>query len=228
MKHRKETFHDHTELMEKSLIVCLALIAVIALNFLYARRAFAALPTDADESNLQDEIDVSLPDDTTTVTTYGLPPVVTMPLTETSFLARMHSVNQQEIQMGELARQNGEQDKVKRYGNRLEDDHRYIDQRLLSLAEKMGVDLASVPEVESDPNKAAEQTQISRISRETGASFDSHFLEMMDQSHRQGIDLLISGRNQLPMDSKARIFAGQIIPILQQHLDVVNHLQEKY
>lgn len=248
MKRRKLMSSGINDLIERSLIVCLALIAIVALNFLYARRAFAAEaqpsasslrvaqvetapnPELTPPTNVEDETESTGIDDTI------IPPVdatdlheVTqvLPVTETSVMAKLHDVNLNEILMSSIAKENGASDLVKRYAHRVEADHRYVDQRLLNLAESMEMDLTAAPVLETPAKKHTHAAEVATLQSVSGDSFDGAFLEMMERGHQDAIAALADARNQLPVDSKVRLFAGQIIPILQQHLDVVRGLQDR-
>ncbi len=242
MKPKNIGIHEPQEIFHRSLILCLALIAIVALNFLYARKAFAAvtetpvvrpnmepaMEPDQNEMEVEAIDDSVLPPGDSSIDLEGAqaPPNV-MPVTEASILAKLHTVNQMEIQMGTMAKDNADADLVKRYGHRLSADHRYVDGRLLSLAKSLEMDPTTFPEVVSSTERQREAAEMAVLASVTGISFDGRFLEKMEQGHRQTIDFLVNGRSQLPADSKVRIFAGQVIPILQQHLDVVSHLQDR-
>lgn len=235
MKRKRVDSARVNDFLERSMIICLALIAIVALNFLYSRKAFAAAPMAVAQVQPAPNPELEQPTEPVETETGGIddtiiPPSDTVtetlqktgPVTDASLLAQIHEINQMEMQMGELARNSGEADIVKRYGHRIAADHRYVDQRLLSLAEGMSMDISASPLQNHDQSHSR---QVATLSSLTGATFDGTFLEMMEQGHREAIDLLMNARNQLPVDSKVRLFAGQILPILQQHLDVVGNLQ---
>lgn len=60
---------------------------------------------------------------------------------DNGLVMKIHRINQMEIRAGRLAQKNGSSAKVKQYGQQLVRDHQAADQKLTTLAQRMGVTL---------------------------------------------------------------------------------------
>lgn len=171
------------------------------------------------------DLEEEIPGDDMPLVTQTL--VEEVPATEAALLSQIHSINQQKIRLGQLTEERAEDSKLKAYGDRLFRDHRMVDRQILAIAETMALDLGTAHSPVADLVEHAEAAKLSELEDLSGADYDGAFLQMMEHGHRRAIDLLLRSRNQLAADSKVREFAIRMIPILQQHLNVVLYLQGK-
>ena len=115
-----------------------------------------------------------------------------------------------EVELGQLATEKGSSDDVKKFGQRMIDDHGKANDQLKQIASSKGVDLPSEP---SAKNKATKD----RLSKLSGEQFDKAYMTDMLQDHKKDIAAFrresTSGRDQ---DVKS--FATQTLPTLQDHL----------
>jgi putative membrane protein len=82
-----------------------------------------------------------------------------------AFLKKAIEGNYAEVQMGQLAQQNAQNDDVKKFGKMLADDHSAANQRALDAASKLGV---TAPTEAS----AKEKADYEKLSKLTGVAFD--------------------------------------------------------
>lgn len=149
-----------------------------------------------------------------------------IPMTEATFLSKLHDINQVEIRMGQLGMAKGNSRKVKALADRLFRDHRLSDRETISLADSMSIDLNTAQTATSQMHDQANADRMFQISRLRGQDFDKAFLQMMEEGHRDAVELFLRARNQIPIDSRVRTYASRLIPVLRQHLNVSLHLQE--
>lgn len=141
-------------------------------------------------------------------------------LSASKVVSDIHSINQMEIMMGQLAQQKGSTARVRRYGLLLSRDHRLGDQLLLSLARDQRVGLAATG------TSPADQAMMLKLQGLSGKAFDRQFLADMKAGHDQAIAMLTGAQGQLT-SAPVRDFVGKLIPILKQHRDLSQHLEGK-
>ncbi|HET6281475.1 MAG TPA: DUF4142 domain-containing protein [Polyangia bacterium] len=143
---------------------------------------------------------------------------------EARVVAKIHMVNQMEIEAGRLAKQKAEVPGVRAYGARLERDHRDADQKTLSYARKHKIDLgAQKAVVGSEPDHVKMQETLQRLSNLSGGEFNREFLEAMAEGHRTAIDFVSSSRARLP-DAELKTLLSDMLPTLQKHHRIVANL----
>src|SRR5437016_6129071 len=97
-----------------------------------------------------------------------------------TFLKKAIEGNYAEVQMGQLAQKNAQNDDVKNFGKMLADDHSAANQKALDAANKLGV---SAPTEAS----AKQKSEYEKMSKLTGAAFDRMFARHMVEDHRKDL-----------------------------------------
>jgi putative membrane protein len=115
-----------------------------------------------------------------------------------------------EVQLGQLATQNGQSDDVKKFGQRMVDDHSKANDQLKSLASQKGVTLPT------DLN-AKDKALKDRLSKLSGAQFDRAYIQAMVKDHKEDIAEFQKEANG-GKDSDVKNWASQTLPTLQDHL----------
>jgi predicted outer membrane protein len=163
------------------------------------------------------------------------------------FVKNMIQANMAEIQLGQLAADHAQNSDVKEYARMIVDDHTKANQKLLTLAQQLGVDQ---PNGLDAKHKAIE----ARLSKLNGAEFDRQFMQAMVQDHQQVISKTkqeapgaagntgtgttgatgtsgstspspSAGMDQAP--DTARQYASMTLPILQKHLQDARQIQQR-
>lgn len=122
-----------------------------------------------------------------------------------------------EVALGQLAKERATNDAVKRFGERMVKDHTAANEELTSLAQSKGVQL---------PQKldGKHQRGIDRMSKMSGAEFDRAWVKDMVSDHKKDVsDFDKAARDAKDPDVKA--FAAKTLPVLKEHLQVVNGLE---
>jgi putative membrane protein len=126
-----------------------------------------------------------------------------------TFLKKAIEGNFAEIQMGQLAQKNSQNDDVKNYGKMLSDDHSAANQKALDAASKLGV---TAP---TEPN-AKEKADYEKLSKLSGARFDRSFARLMIEDHQK--DLAEYKKEAKQKDAAGEYASGEV-DVLQKHLD---------
>jgi putative membrane protein len=115
-----------------------------------------------------------------------------------------------EVQLGQLAAQKGQSDEVKKFGQRMVDDHTKANDQLKSVAQQKGVQIPT----DLDAKDKALQDKLSNMS---GAEFDRMYMQHMVQDHKKDVAEFQKEANS-GKDPDVKNFAQQTLPTLQDHL----------
>lgn len=121
-----------------------------------------------------------------------------------------------EVQLGQLAQQNGQSQDVKNFGQKMVTDHTRANDELKQVASQQGVTL---PTDVSGKDKA----EYDRLSKLNGDAFDKAYARMMVSDHRKDV-----GEFQREADSgsdpQVKNFASQTLPTLKEHLKIAEQM----
>jgi putative membrane protein len=131
-----------------------------------------------------------------------------------TFLKKAIEGNYAEIQLGELAQKNAQNDDVKKFGKMLVDDHTAANEKALDAAKKIGV---TAP---TEPN-AKQKAEHEKMAKLTGVTFDRTFVRHMIEDHQKD---LAEYRTEAKQKDAAGEYASSQIDVLQKHLDTAKSL----
>jgi len=124
-----------------------------------------------------------------------------------------------EVEMGKLAADKGTDPDVKKFGQRMVDDHSKANDELKQIAGQKGITLpADVP--------AAEKAKIDKMSKMTGAAFDKAYMADMVRDHREDV-AAFRKESKSGKDSDVQSFAGKTLPTLEDHLKMAEETNAK-
>lgn len=147
------------------------------------------------------------------------PPVdLTNPLMSPGYLSQAGSSDQFEIQSGQLAQQMSQNPAVRNFGNMLVADHTRSTRMLVAAAQSAGL---TPPPPALLPPQQAMLDQLRAAG--SGPSFDMAFQQAQIQAHQQALQLHqgYAAQGDVPA---LRTAAGQIVPVVQMHLQQVQAL----
>src|SRR6185437_7571900 len=131
------------------------------------------------------------------------------------FLQKAAQANMAEIQMGQLAQQNGSNASVKQYGERMVTDHSKLNDEAKELAEKKGITL---PTTVTQKDQATYQD----LSSKTGNDFDKAYITEMIKDHQTDIaEFQKEARSAMDPDIKS--LASKALPTLREHLQLARN-----
>jgi putative membrane protein len=123
-----------------------------------------------------------------------------------------------EVQAATLAQQKAQSDEVKKFATQLLNDHNKANEELKALAAQKNVDLPA----DMGPKH---QAHIARLQNLSDAQFDRQWTKMQVDHHKKDVKEFQRHANR-SMDSHVKAFAEKQLPILQQHLQTAQNLQQ--
>jgi putative membrane protein len=124
-----------------------------------------------------------------------------------------------EAKLSERAVKDGQSEEVRRFAQRLVDDHNRANKQLLEIAREMKVAVAQGFDQE------AKDTQ-ERFSKLEGAAFDRAFVDHMVKGHEKSI-AFYETQARTATNARLKTFANDILPTLRKHLEQARALARK-
>ncbi len=124
-----------------------------------------------------------------------------------------------EVEMGRLATKNGQSAEVKKFGQRMIDDHTKANNELSQLASSKGI---TPPK---EPNSEQKST-MDRLSKLKGEAFDRAYMDDMVKDHTKDVAEFEKEANQ-GGDNDVKAFASKTLPTLQEHLRMAQSIAPK-
>jgi putative membrane protein len=118
-----------------------------------------------------------------------------------------------EVELGRLATEKGTSDEVKKFGQRMVDDHGKANDELKSLAQSKSIPLPTAIDAK---DKALEN----RLSKLSGAAFDRAYMQTMLADHRKDVSAF-RRESQAGKDPDVKTWASKTLPTLEDHLKMV-------
>jgi len=115
-----------------------------------------------------------------------------------------------EVELGRLAAERAKSDEVKKFAQRMVDDHTKAGDQLKSIAESKGIKLP----VEMD---AQDRALMNRLQKLNGAAFDRAYMQVMVSDHVKDVNEFRKEANT-GRDPKVKSFASSTLPTLEEHL----------
>jgi putative membrane protein len=151
------------------------LLALIVISMTYACNT---KPKEAKDANSVSADSLPAYDSDTSVKD----PADTSANTATTFALKAGAGGTMEVELGNIAQQNAQSPRVKRFGAMMVKDHTKANKELISLAGSRNILIPS-----KIPDKI--QTHIDEMKKLRGAEFDKHYMDMMTDDHKEDIEL---------------------------------------
>lgn len=123
-----------------------------------------------------------------------------------------------EVQAGQLAQQNAQNQRVKDFGGMMVTDHSKANDELKSYAASHGITLP----VELPADK---QKHIDAMKNMKGAAFDKHYIAMMVDDHKEDVSKF-KKQSTDANDVQLKAWASNTLPVLQKHLDSIQAIKK--
>lgn len=130
---------------------------------------------------------------------------------DAQFAMKAAQGNMAEVALGQLATQKAQSDDVKKFGQRMVDDHQKAEQDLEGVASKDNLTLPKQP-------NAAQKAEQQRLEKLSGAAFDHAYMQMMVKDHMKDVAEFKKEANSSSANSDLRDFAKRTYPTLEDHL----------
>ena len=124
-----------------------------------------------------------------------------------------------EVQAAQLAEQRAASPQIKQFAQRMITDHTTANTELQQIAKQADISLPAQP----TGKDAAEGQKLRGV---TGTAFDQAYAQGQLQDHRETVELFQKEASS-GQDSALKAFAQKTLPILQQHLQMVEALNKR-
>jgi putative membrane protein len=131
-------------------------------------------------------------------------------VSDKTFIKKAAQGGMAEVQLGQLATDKGSNDEVKKFGQRMVDDHSKANDQLKQLAASKGVELPT------SLNSKDEATK-NRLSKLSGNAFDRAYMQDMVKDHTQDVSEFKKA-SQTAKDPDVKSWASETLPTLEDHL----------
>ncbi|MBV8885208.1 MAG: DUF4142 domain-containing protein [Chroococcidiopsidaceae cyanobacterium CP_BM_RX_35] len=134
------------------------------------------------------------------------------------FMTKAAQGGMAEVQLGQLATQNGSSDAVKDYAQRMINDHTQVNNQLTALASQKGFTLPTSID-------SKDQATYDKLSKLTGTNFDKAYIKAAGvQAHSQQVSLF-QHEAKKGQDADVKAFAAQNLPTVQGHLQMAKSIE---
>lgn len=124
-----------------------------------------------------------------------------------------------EVKLGQLAVKQAANEDVKKFGQRMIDDHTRMNSDLTKLAQPKGV----TPPTTLDKKH---QEKIDKLSKRGGAEFDKAYVDEMVDEHQRDVDNFEKASKDAK-DGDVKGFAARSLPMLREHLASAKDIQSR-
>lgn len=125
-----------------------------------------------------------------------------------------------EVQLGQLAAQNGGSEDVKEFGQRMVDDHSKLNDQMKPIAQQIGVE----PPTQLS---AKDQALLTKLQGESGKQFDDTYIRAMVKDHRMDLKQFRKEARS-GGDPALKQAAESGAQVIQQHLQQVEQLAQAH
>jgi putative membrane protein len=125
-----------------------------------------------------------------------------------------------EVELGKLAVSKGSSPEIKRFGQKMVDDHSRANDKLRQVAAAKRVTLPSGLD-------RATRSEIERLEKMPGDRFDRAYADLMVKDHKKDVAAFDREAKRAGADPAVRDFASSTLPVVQDHLSMVQDLQAR-
>jgi putative membrane protein len=131
--------------------------------------------------------------------------------TDRTFVMEAASGGMMEVELGRMASQTANHERVKNFGNMMVQDHTNANNELRAIASTKNITLP-------DSMMAKHRKHIDMLKTKTGREFDRAYMSMMVTDHNEDVSKFQTTSNNAA-DADLKGFASKTLPKLRMHLD---------
>lgn len=124
-----------------------------------------------------------------------------------------------EVELGQLALKQASSEDVKKFAQRMVDDHTKANQELMDLAKTKGVTL---PTATTDKDKK----MMDKLAKQSGAEFDREYMKSMVSDHSKAVSMF-DHEAKSGHDAETKAWADKTLPTLREHLQMARDTAKK-
>ena len=132
-----------------------------------------------------------------------------------TFVMKAAHAGMEEVELGKLAVEKASSDEVKKFGQRMVDDHSKAGEELKTLAQNKHITLPGA----SDPQANAAYARLATLS---GASFDRAYMQVMAAGHRQALNDFRM-ETKMGQDADVKGWAAKTLPMIEEHVKLAQN-----
>ena len=144
---------------------------------------------------------------------------MTKAVTPESFASQAAIIGKAEIELGQMALENTQDQNVRAYAQRMVKDHSAADKKLQAIAAKENLQLPQALDKEHESLKT-------KLQGLKGEDFDRAYVKAMANGHDKAVALFESASQQPQMPEDLKQFAASTLPTLEQHKEMAHSLHE--
>jgi putative membrane protein len=133
-----------------------------------------------------------------------------------SFLEKAAKDSAAEVEAGKIAASKGSSDEVKKFGERMVQDHGKAADELKQLAQSKGLDLP-------DTVDRKHEREAKSLERKSGADFDRAYMSQMVKDHQADLKAMQKAAKDAK-DPDVKAFAEKTTGVIQEHLDMARQI----
>jgi putative membrane protein len=138
---------------------------------------------------------------------------------DTMFMKKAAEGGMAEVELGQLAAQKASSDDVKKFGQRMVDDHTKANEQLKQVAAQQHMSLPQEPNAKDKATKA-------RLEKLSGDEFDKAYMKDMVKDHKKDVSEF-EHASKSAKDPAVKSFAEQTLPTLKEHLKEAQRIAPK-
>ena len=132
------------------------------------------------------------------------------------FISEAAAGGMAEVELGKIAADKASNPEVKKFGQRMADDHGKANDELKALAQSKQISLPTAID-------AKHKATIDRLSKLSGPAFDRAYVQDMLKDHEKDV-AAFRAESKNGKDSDVKAWAGKTLPTLEEHLKMVQDL----
>jgi putative membrane protein len=187
----------------------------ISATFVWSCNNSGSSTTSTDSSTTTTGTDTA---STTNTNTTTVTPGTPLTKEDSSFVLEAAIGGLMEVQAGQIAQQNAQNQRVKDFGNMMVTDHSKANDELKSYASGHGINLP-------DSLPKDKQKHLDQMKNMKGAAFDKHYVSMMVDDHQKDVAKFKKASANCN-DAQLKTWAGNTLPTLQKHLDSIQAIKK--
>ena len=135
----------------------------------------------------------------------------TNPNADAQFATHVAQANMAEVALGKLAQEKAQSDDIKKFAQKMVDEHTKAEQDLEGIASKNNLTLPQ-------DMSAQQKTQQDRLSKLSGAQFDRAYMRMMVMDHTRVSNALQHQSHKVSANADLKDYATRMYPGVSDHL----------
>jgi putative membrane protein len=140
-------------------------------------------------------------------------------------IQKIHAANEAEVHMGQMGAQQATSPEVKEFAEKLEQDHKRLDEKLTQTAQSAGIQLEGKG-YQSQQKDA--QKNMKKLTGKTGQDFDKEFVSMMVKDHEKDIKTTEKAAKEAKKQNQTELASllEQAVTGMKGHLQTAKQLKD--